>query len=139
VAFRGGIVQAVGSWIHSPLVAFAVTTVISTALFVAAHGSMDPWIWIDIGSLGVAGCYLAWRTGGIEAAIALHVVNNVLITLQGIVFGGLDQSYVDTETTGSISGSLMSVAVMSIATGLLLWAARRRGIALKGWLTPAKG
>lgn len=139
IAFRGGLVQAVGSWFRSPVVAFAVTLLVSTVAFVAAHGSMDVWIWIDIGSLAVAACYLAWRTGGLEAGIAIHVVNNVLITLQGIILGGLDQSYVDTETSGSPLGALTSVFVMALATALLLWAARRRGIAPKGFFKPALG
>lgn len=139
VAFRGGLVQSIGSWFRSPLLALGITTVISTALFVAAHGSMSPWIWIDIGSLGIAACYLTWRTGGLECAIALHVVTNVLITVQGILLGGLDDSYVDTETTGDPGGAFLSALVMVTASALLLWAARRRGIAPKGFLTPARG
>ena len=54
---------------------------------------MDVWIWIDIGSLAVAACWLAWRTGGIEAGIALHVVNNLAVTFAvGILLGGLEES-----------------------------------------------
>jgi membrane protease YdiL (CAAX protease family) len=139
IAFRGGLVQSVGSWFRSPVLALVVTTVLSTAAFVAAHGSADPWIGVEIGSLAVAGCYLAWRTGGLEAVIVVHAVNNVLITVSGAVLGGLEESYVDTETTGSPVSALMSVAVTALATALLLMVARRRGIAPRGWLTPALG
>ncbi|MCB1240624.1 MAG: CPBP family intramembrane metalloprotease, partial [Tetrasphaera sp.] len=132
VAFRGLVVQAVGAWIRSPVVALAVSTAVSAAIFVAAHGSMDVWIWIDIGSLAVAACWLAWRTGGIEAGIALHVVNNLAVTFAGILLGGLEESYVDTETTGSPVSATMSVVVMTIATALILWLAKRRGIAPAG-------
>ena len=93
--------QSVGSWFRSPLVALVVTTILSTVTFVAAHGSFDPWIVIEIGSLAVFGCYLAWRTGGLEAVIVVHVVNNVLITVTGALLGGLEESYVDTTSTGS--------------------------------------
>jgi membrane protease YdiL (CAAX protease family) len=139
IAFRGGLVQSVGSWFRSPLVALVVTTVLSTAAFVAAHGSADPWIVVEIGSLAVAGCYLAWRTGGLEAVIVIHVVNNLLITLSGALLGGLEESYVDTETTGSPVSALMSVVVTALAAALLLRLARRRGIAPSGWLSPARG
>lgn len=139
VAFRGLVVQAVGAWIRSPVVALAVSTAVSAAIFVAAHGSMDVWIWIDIGSLAVAACWLAWRTGGIEAGIALHVVNNLAVTFVGILLGGLEESYVDTETTGSPVSATMSVVVMTIATALILWLAKRRGIAPAGRTTASVG
>lgn len=139
IAFRGGLVQSVGSWLRSPVVALVVTTAVSTVTFVAAHGSADPWIAIEIGSLAVAGCYLAWRTGGLEAVIAVHVVNNVLIMLTGALFGGLEESYVDGTSTGSPVSAAMNVAVTTLVTVLLVRLARRRGVAPSGWLTPARG
>ena len=139
VLFRGGLVQSVGSWFRSPVVALVVTTALSTALFAAAHGSADPWIVIELGSLAVFGCYLAWRTGGLEAVIVLHVVNNVLITVSGALLGGLEESYVDETTTGSPLSAGISVVVTGLATALLVWGARRRDLAPRGWLTPALG
>ncbi len=139
VAFRGGLVQSVGSWFRSPVVALVVTTPLSAGLFAAAHGSADPWIVLELGSLAVYGCYLAWRTGGLEAVIVVHVVNNLLITVSGALLGGLEQSYVDTTTTGSPVSAGMSVVSTGLVTALLLWGARRRGIAPSGWLTPARG
>ena len=44
------------------------------------------------------------------------------------------------RTTGSPVSAGMSVVVTGLATApLLLWGARRRGIAPSGWLTPARG
>lgn len=139
VAFRGVLVQAVGAWFRSPRVALWVTMALSFVLFAAAHGSMDPWIWIDIGSLAIAGCWLAWRTGGLEAAMALHVVNNLTVTFSGILLGGLEESYVDTGTTGSPVSAAMSIGVMALGTWILLWAAKRRGLAPTGRTEPAVG
>jgi len=139
LAFRGGLVQGVGAWFRSPVVALAVTTVLSTALFVAAHGSADPWIIIELGSLAVAGCWLAWRTGGLEAVIALHVVNNVLIMASGILFGGLEASFVTGESAGSPLSAGMNIVATTLVTAALLWLARRRGVAPAGWRTPAQG
>ncbi|MFC7487574.1 CPBP family intramembrane glutamic endopeptidase [Knoellia sp. CPCC 206453] len=139
LAFRGGLVQGVGAWFHSPVVALVVTTILSTAFFAAAHGSADPWIIIELGSLAVAGCWLAWRTGGLEAVIVLHVVNNVLIMGTGILFGGLEESFVDGTTTGSPVSAAINVAGTSLVTAALLWLARRKGVAPAGWRTPARG
>ncbi|WP_353952887.1 CPBP family intramembrane glutamic endopeptidase [Knoellia sp. S7-12] len=139
LAFRGGLVQGVGAWFHSPVVALVVTTVLSTAFFVAAHGSADPWIIIELGSLAVAGCWLAWRTGGLEAVIVLHIVNNLLIMTSGILFGGLEESFVDGESAGSPVSAGMNVVATALVTAVLLWLARRRGVAPAGWRTSALG
>jgi membrane protease YdiL (CAAX protease family) len=139
VAFRGGLVQSVGSWFRSPVVALVVSTVLSTAAFALAHGSLDPWILTELGSLAVFGCYLAWRTGGLEAVIVIHVVNNLLILVSGAVLGGLEESYVDGASTGSPVSAGMNLVVTAATTAVLVWLARRRGIAPAGWLTPARG
>ncbi|GAA4407021.1 hypothetical protein GCM10023168_22610 [Fodinibacter luteus] len=139
IAFRGGLVQSVGSWFRSPVVALLVTTVLSTAAFAAAHGSADPWILVELGSLAAFGCYLAWRTGGLEAVIVIHVVNNLLITVSGALLGGLEESYVDASSAGSPVSATMTLVVTGATTALLLWLARRRGIAPAGRFTPALG
>jgi membrane protease YdiL (CAAX protease family) len=139
VAFRGVFVQAIGAWIANRWVALGVSTAVTTALFVAAHGSMDLWIWLDLAALAVLGCWLTWRTGGLEAAMALHIVNNLTVTVSGILLGGLEESYVSESTTGSPVSALMSWVVMGLATALLLWVAKRKGLAPAGRTEPALG
>lgn len=139
VALRGTLVQAVGAWIRHPWAALGVSTVLSTVLFVALHGSGNVWIWIEIGAMAVAGCWLAWRTGGLEAAFALHIVNNVTVTVAGLVFGGLEASYVDETTTSTPAAALLGLVVMAVASALLLRAAGRRGIVPAGHLAPLEG
>ena len=120
---------AVGTWIRRPVVAAAVTAVLSAATFSLAHGSLDPWILLDLAAFAVAAVLLTWRTGGLEAAVALHVVNNVVIIAVGTLVGTVEDSYVGAETAGSPAATLLSVAVVAVATALLLWQARRAGIA----------
>ncbi|MFC7489725.1 MULTISPECIES: CPBP family intramembrane glutamic endopeptidase [unclassified Knoellia] len=138
LAFRGGLVQGVGAWFRSPVVALIITAVLSTAFFAAAHGSADPWIIIELGSLALAGCWLAWRTGGLEAVIVLHVVNNLLIMVTGILLGGLEESFVDGASEGSPVSAAMNVVATALVSAVLLWLARRRGVAPAGWRTPAR-
>lgn len=139
IAIRGGLVQGVGAWMRSPVIAFVVTSVLSVGVFAAAHGSTDLWIIVELCSLAVAGSWLAWRTGGLEAVIALHVVNNLLIFATGIIFGGLDQSYVDAASAGSALSAGMSVLATALVTAVLLRLGRRHRIAPEGWRTPAVG
>ena len=51
---------------------------ISSLLFMLAHGAADIWLNIFYFSFGVIACYLVWVTGGLEASIAMHVVNNLV-------------------------------------------------------------
>ena len=76
--FRGYLFQLVGSWTR-----FAIVPVlVSTPLFVAGHG-YDFWGLADVTVFALMASYLVIRTGGLEAAIAAHVANNlVLFTLE---------------------------------------------------------
>lgn len=51
---------------------------ITSGLFMLAHGAGDPWLNVFYFLFGAIASYLTWRTGGLEASIAMHVVNNLL-------------------------------------------------------------
>ena len=76
--FRGYLFQLVGSWTR-----FAIVPVlVSTPLFVAGH-LYEFWGLVDVTIFALMASYLVIRTGGLEAAIAAHVANNlVLFTLE---------------------------------------------------------
>ncbi|MGO1385452.1 MAG: lysostaphin resistance A-like protein [Arachnia sp.] len=70
--FRGYLMQSIGSWLRHP--AFAI--VLPVPLFVLGHG-YGPLGMTDIAVFALVAGWLTWRTGGLEAAIAMHVINNV--------------------------------------------------------------
>jgi membrane protease YdiL (CAAX protease family) len=70
--FRGLLAQAVGGWIR--YVPFAV--VIPSMAFAALH-AYDAWGLVDVFIFGVAASLVVWRTGGLEAGISMHTVNNI--------------------------------------------------------------
>nr|WP_257909865.1 CPBP family glutamic-type intramembrane protease [Janibacter limosus] len=84
-----GLMQGVGAWIKRPVLALVVSTVLSAATFAPAHTSLDPWVLLDLAGMAAACCYLTRRTGGLEAAIVLHVVNNMVITIGLTLLGGI--------------------------------------------------
>lgn len=126
--FRGWIMQVVGSWFGRPVVGLVVTTVVSTVTFSAAHGSFDVWVLANIGCLTVAACLATWRTGGLEAAIALHAVNNVLAFAAVILFGGWQDAFVGADTEGTLGQFAVAAVVHGLALALIWWQAGRVGL-----------
>lgn len=123
--FRGWLVQNLGGYFARPVAGLVVSTVVSAALFGLAHGSPDPWVLLSIATLAVAACLANWRTGGLEAGIAMHAVNNVGVGIVTITYGGYAESFVSETTTGSPWDFFPGVVVHALAVALILWQARR--------------
>ena len=75
-AFRGWLLQAIGSWTARFGATAWPAILISAVPFVVGHGYTD-WGPLDIGIFAVATGWVVVRTGGLEAAIALHIINNI--------------------------------------------------------------
>jgi membrane protease YdiL (CAAX protease family) len=94
---RGWFVQALGSVFASPWPGIAL----GGLFFAAAHIPSTPWGWAD---LMVGSAILGWltiRTGGLEAAIGQHVLNNLPIFILQAVIGGLEPAVpVDDSSAG---------------------------------------
>ena len=119
VVFRGYLLQTVGTWLRHP--AFAI--VLPVPLFVLGHtyvglAMLDTAVW------ALAMGWLVWRTGGLEAAAAAHVVNNVVVFGLGAV-GLADLDVVDIGPV-ALAVSLVSTAAY---VGLVEVLARRAGVA----------
>lgn len=127
-AFRGWLTLNLGVYFARPLVAFAVPAVVAAAAFATAHGSPDPWILADLAVFSLVASIMTWRTGGLEAAIVLHTVNNVGIDIIVNSIGGFDEALVGAETKGTPLSFAVSVLVHGLALGLVWWQARRTGI-----------
>lgn len=126
--FRGWVLATVGSWFRRPLLGWIAGGLVSTAVFALAHGSLDLWILIDLGAFAAAAVWLTWRTGGLEAAVALHVVNNVVVIAVGTLVGTVTESYVDPSTAGDPVTALTSVVFSAGCAALLAWQAKRAGV-----------
>ena len=73
IFFRGYLMQALGSLVAQPW--FGV--VVSALVFALLHGLQNPPLFVARLAFGLLAGVLVWRTGGLEAGIAAHVVNNV--------------------------------------------------------------
>jgi membrane protease YdiL (CAAX protease family) len=126
--FRGLLTQTIGSWFAHPAVAWVVPTAVSTAAFAAAHGSTDVWIFTTLAIFGISASLLTWRTGGLEAAIVIHAINNVGIFSTVLFLGGWEDAFVGVSSEGTAWGALVGLGVHGAALALVLWQARRSGI-----------
>ncbi|WP_433832186.1 lysostaphin resistance A-like protein [Actinoplanes sp. CA-015351] len=117
---RGWLLQSVGAWFRSPWVAILPQAVI----FGALHGWGTPWGFADLFIFGVVTGWLTIRTGGLEAAIALHVCNNLLGSVVAAAFGQLT---ID-ETAADLPWSMAAIDVAMILAyaAVILWLTRRR-------------
>lgn len=77
IFFRGYLLQALGSLVARPW--FGI--VVSSVVFALLHGTQNWPLFIDRLAFGLLAALLVWRTGGLEAGIAAHVVNNVFAYL----------------------------------------------------------
>jgi len=120
--FRGWIPQLVGSMIPGPVVGAVVGGAVSSGLFALAHGQQDPWLFADRYAFGAVACWLVWRTGGLEAGIALHGANNLVALLLTIGAGQL------TDTLNASQASpafvVIDVIMVLVPVALMLRAAR---------------
>ncbi|MDO5683547.1 MAG: CPBP family intramembrane metalloprotease [Propionibacteriaceae bacterium] len=79
--FRGYLLQALGSIVANPW--FGVLA--SALVFALFHGTQNIALFLSRFAFGVVMGILVLRTGGIEAAVAAHVVNNLFaFTLAGL-------------------------------------------------------
>ncbi|GAA5077077.1 membrane protease YdiL (CAAX protease family) [Thermocatellispora tengchongensis] len=120
--FRGWLLQAFGAFLRNPWPGI----VLGAAGFTALHAYTD-WGIVDVFAFGVLMGWLAVRTGGLEAPIALHVVNNVLgfgiSAASGTLDDALRQGSVPWET---LTGTAVQLIVFML---VVLALARRRRVA----------
>ncbi|MCX4910843.1 CPBP family intramembrane glutamic endopeptidase [Streptomyces sp. NBC_00878] len=122
--FRGWLLHAFGAFARSPWIA----VVPQAFLFAAAHGWGTPWGFADLAFFGLVTGWLTVRTGGLEAAIGLHVMSNLCSFATAAAFvDGLASD----ETAADAPWQLVALdtAMVSLYAAIVLWWCRRRPLA----------
>ncbi|PID54144.1 MAG: hypothetical protein CSA58_01290 [Micrococcales bacterium] len=86
---RGWLTQSIGSWFARPAVAVIVSALMTAGVFAALHGAQNFWLGLDRFAFGLFASYVTWRTGGLEAAVAAHAVNNIIVFIPLVLSGTL--------------------------------------------------
>ncbi len=117
--FRGYLLQAFGSLSRRPWIGI----VLSALLFACAHGVQNAPLFLDRFTFGLMAGYVVYRTGGLEAGIAMHVWNNLVAFGFALLIGNIDDVLTITEV------SWWNIPLTIVQNGvyllLVLWLARR--------------
>lgn len=108
-AFRGWLLQAIGSWTARFGNSAWPAILVSAVPFVLGHGYTD-WGPVDIGVFAVATGWVVVRTGGLEAGIALHIVNNISGMVVGASEGDLSLAQGAVPWTDTLTSAVPMVA-----------------------------
>lgn len=137
--FRGYLTQACGGLFARRWAARTVAVLVPALLFALAHGAQDPPIFFDRLAFGIVAGVLVIVTGGLEAAIAMHVLNNVLAFGLALAFTDMSTALNPTSGTWWTLPSTLTQSLVYLA--LAWWAGRRMGLANSVWgavLAPPK-
>ena len=142
--FRGYLTQAFGSLALARRASQALAVLGPALIFALFHGlSQDAPVFFDRFAFGVMAGILVIRTGGLEAAIAMHVLNNFLAFGLALAFGDLTTAL--TATGGSSWWMILSTLTQSLVyLALATWVAKAMGIVnvgppIGGVLPPPSG
>ena len=113
--FRALPQQVLGSWLRNPWWGI----LLPVPVFAVLHVYNLPGL-TDVALFAVVAGILTWRTGGLEAAIGLHVVNNAAIMVAG-AFGMGD---LDATEVGWFSAAMSVLCTVVYAAIVLRWNAR---------------
>jgi membrane protease YdiL (CAAX protease family) len=121
-AFRGYLTQAFGGLFGRPWAA----VLFPALLFALAHGAQSAPVFFDRFAFGIVAGLLVVLTGGLEAGIAMHVLNNWLAFGLALAYGDM------ASTLNPVGGSWWTIPVTLtqslVYLGLVLWVARRRAL-----------
>lgn len=124
-AFRGYLTQAFGGLFGRRWVAVLVPAL----LFAIAHGAQDAPVFFDRFAFGLVAGVLVIATGGLEAGIAMHVLNNFLAFGLALLFGNMTDAL---NASGGSWWMIPTTLTQSLVyLGLVTFVARRLGIATR--------
>ncbi len=137
-AFRGYLMQAFGSLTHgiaesvglsrtaATRVAIGFALLVTSSLFALAHGTQNAPLFLDRFAFGLMAGLIVVLAGGLEAGIALHILNNLLAFALAIFFGDLQSAL----TVSEVSWWQLPVTISQngVYLVLVLLVARRMGL-----------
>ena len=125
--FRGYLQQAIGSLAGRAWVGVAC----SSLVFAIFHGDQNVALFAHRLGFGLIAGTLVWATGGLEAAIAVHVANNVFAFGYALFTGGV--ATLKATSVISWEAACSDLASFAVFGALAWWIGRRMHVAT---LTP---
>lgn len=129
--FRGVIQRIAGSWVRGPIPSLILGTAVSSVLFAAAHLAGDPWLILYYWLFGVFLSLLAHYSGGLEAPIVIHAINNVALFVTATFSGEIAQE-IDRSAGAGGPFMLIPVAAILVISAAAIVLARVRRVQMYG-------
>lgn len=125
IILRGAILPAAGSWFRAVRPAFITGLVVSSLIFAFLHGSSDPILFGYYLFFSVCTAVMGLLTRGLEAAIAFHTANNLVVTTLNTLFAGGGAVEVE-RSAGQAGGlALLLPALASLGVLVMVWLRER--------------
>jgi membrane protease YdiL (CAAX protease family) len=126
--FRGYLLQAIGSLFPRAQAELSkwVAILVTALVFALAHGVQNFPLFFDRFAFGLIAGWLVTRTGGLEAGIALHVLNNFLAFGLALTYGDLSETLNVSEV--SWWNLVLTVTQSAVYAGLVLLVARKMNL-----------
>lgn len=124
-AMRGLVFRSIASWFPNRWVGLVIGIIVNAVAFMFLHGAEDVWLNFYYFFVGTVFSILVWRTGGLEAAIAMHIANNLisemLLPFQPSAFSHLF------DRQAGVAGPeiLIQFGVTALVAAVLLWQSSR--------------
>ena len=123
--FRGAVMPLIASWIRAAKPALIVGLVSSSLIFGLVHLSLDPWLLAYYSVFGASMAAIAVISRGLEAPIAFHVTNNLIMMVLAALFAGGEAVEIDRSVGMGGPFMLGFIAVDLVAIGFV-WLYERR-------------
>ncbi len=114
--FRGYLSQALGCLVNIPWSG----VVVSAVVFALFHGGQNLPLFVDRLAFGLLAGALVVKTGGLEAPIAAHIVNNLLAYTTATLTGTITRIRIVNDITwANAAGDIGGCATFAVLTWLL--------------------
>jgi membrane protease YdiL (CAAX protease family) len=125
ILFRGYLMQLFGAIVRNEWFAILGTSLV----FALFHGSQNPWLFGSRFLFGVIAGVLVWRTGGLEAAVAIHLVNNLIVFAMSIMNGTLVE--VRSTTTTPWTQTLSDLGMFALCAVACWWVGSKMNVPIR--------
>jgi uncharacterized protein len=125
IAFRGVLIPAAGSWFRNVRLAVVFGILVSGIFFAAVHVTLDPWLLAYLMVLSACTAVMGLISGGLEAAMAFHVANNVIAGIVNSLFTGGESTTLDRSVGAGPGANLIILMVMNVSVVVLVWLIER--------------
>lgn len=125
IAFRGVIIPAAGSWFRNTRLAVILGILVSSVMFAAVHVTLDPWLVSYLIVFSACTTVMGLLSGGLEAAMAFHVGNNLLNGIVNALFAGGESTTVERGVGAGPGAGVLLLMVMNVAVVVMVWYVER--------------